>query len=620
MRKVFLVMAGVLAVLCLNASLSHAGTVELVSVDSNGSLGNSNSRTASMSADGRYVAFSSWASNLVLDDTNGTRDIFVHDRVTGITERVSVDSYGNQANGRSYESRISADGRYVVFTSFASNLVPVFGTNSPEVYLHDRETGITERVCINSNGDPGNSWSINPSISADGRYVAFASSATNLVPNDTNGHYDIFVHDMETGVTERVSVDSNGNQAVNEYCGCMSTGYPSISADGRYVAFHSDASNLVPGSQNALLDVYVHDRVTGITELISYNLYGNQGNNVSKFPSISDDGRYVAFHSWARYLVDGDTNGVADIFVRDRETGNLERVSIDDFGNQANGHSYLPTINSDGRYVAFTSRATNLVPDDTNGAWGYDVFLYDRETGITERINVDSFGNQANSSSYYAYVETISISADGRSIAFESGASNLVPNDINETGDIFVHDSGPLNAPPVADAGADVITQCISPDGTPVVLDGSGSSDPDGDPLSYEWTEGAAVLAADVVASVIFDLGAHSVTLNVSDGVETASDIVEVTVYATVAGLSELVNGYAASGDISDIVAQDLLGELEDAQRDLDNGDYDKAIQDLDQFKKDVDSEKDKGNIPADVAAVLAGAADCVIGVIQGNM
>jgi len=230
----------------------------------------------------------------------------------------------------------------------------------------------TERVSVDSGGLQGNSWSSTPSISSDGRFVAFRSVASNLVSGDTNSTWDIFVHDRQTSQTTRVSVDSGGLQGNGR---SQST---SISSDGRFVAFHSRASNLVPGDTNGTYDIFVHNRQTGQTTRVSVDSGGLQGNSLSEMSSISSDGRFVAFESYASNLVPGDTNGEADIFVHDRQTGQTTRVSVDSGGLQGNNHSDGPmSISSDGRFVAFQSEATNLVPGDTNGRT--DIFVHDRQ-------------------------------------------------------------------------------------------------------------------------------------------------------------------------------------------------------------------------------------------------
>jgi Tol biopolymer transport system component len=413
-------------------------TTELVSVSSAGVQGNSSSYgTPSISADGRYVAFYSPASNLVSGDTNGSVDIFVRDRQTGTTELVSVSSSGVQGNGSSYSPSISADGRYVAFYSLASNLVTADTNLYEDVFVRDRQAGTTERVSVSSAGAQGNSSSYTPSISADGRYVAFRSYATNLVSGNVNGYSDIFVRDRQTGTTTRVSVANAGYEGNND------SSSPSISADGRYVAFASLASNLVSGAgdTNGVEDIFVRDRQTGTTERVSVSSAGTQGNGASSSPSISADGRYVAFYSLASNLVSGDTNGTFDIFVRDRQTGTTELVSVSSSGVQGNSASSSPSISADGRYVAFYSPASNLVSGDTNGS--ADIFVRDRQTGTTGLASVSSTGAQGNGASY-----TPTISADGRYVAFYSPASNLVSGDTNGSADIFVRaELGPTPDP-----------------------------------------------------------------------------------------------------------------------------------------------------------------------------
>src|SRR5260221_12103684 len=266
---------------------------------------------AAISADGRFVAFDSYATNLVSGDTNGWEDVFVHDRLTGTTERVSVDSLGNEANWFSYSRAISGDGRYVVFMSVATNLVPG-GTNGlPQLYLRDRQTAQTSIVSLNSSGTMGDGTSYEAAITPDGRYLAFTSRAGNLVLNDTNGVADVFLRDLVTGQTTRVSVDSSGNQGHGPD-GSSWVVPPAISDDGRYLAFDSDHTDLVPGDTNQFEDIFVHDMMTGVTERVSVHSTGPQSSNWCRNPSISADGRYVTFDSYAANLVSGDVNGTQD--------------------------------------------------------------------------------------------------------------------------------------------------------------------------------------------------------------------------------------------------------------------------------------------------------------------
>ena len=425
------------------------GITERASVASNGAQGNMGSWETSISADGRYVSFDSAANNLVLGDTNGYDDIFVHDRVTGETTRVSVASDGIQGNYYSFNPSISANGRYVAFDSNASTLVLGDTNGCSDVFEHDRVTGETTRVSVASDGTQGIESSFSPSVSADGRYVAFESASSNLVVGDTNDYIDVFIHDRVTGETTLVSVASDRTQ------GNGGSYHPFMSGDGGYIAFVSWASNLVEGDTNGSSDIFVHDQLTGETTRVSVASNGMQGNSSSGYlfpfsgifrPSISIDGRFVAFQSQASNLVDGDSAmcwgwslkqpiyyNCSDIFVHDRQTGETTRVSVASDGTQGNFDSYIQSISADGRYVAFESWASNLVLGDTNTA--NDIFVHDRVTGETSRVSVASDGTQGNNYSYYP-----SISADGRSVAYYSFADNLVLGDTNDTADIFVRD------------------------------------------------------------------------------------------------------------------------------------------------------------------------------------
>ena len=354
-------------------ALAAPGDTTRVSVATDETGGNGYSFNPSISSDGRYVAFGSAASNLVSGDGNGATDIFVRDRTTDATTRVSVASGGTEGNGYSYEPSISSDGRYVAFDSNAGNLVSGDTNFSSDVFVHDRNTRVTMRVSVATSGTEGNGDSFNPSISSDGRYVTFESDASNLVSGDGNSVPDIFVHDRDTNIITLVSVATGGALGNNSSYG------PSISSDGRFVAFQSVASNLVSGDTNGVLDIFVHDRTTGATTRVSVDTSGTQGNGDSFNPSISPNGYYVAFDSAASNLMSGDTNGVLDIFVHDLMMGATARVSVDSSGTQGNNISDWPSISSDGGYVAFMSIASNLVSGDTNGV--PDVFVHER--GVT---------------------------------------------------------------------------------------------------------------------------------------------------------------------------------------------------------------------------------------------
>jgi|GEM_PF-999319 len=382
---------------CLLAVLTPgiaSTTTERVSVSSAGAEASDQSVDAVISSDGRYVAFVSCATNLVASDTNQMPDVFVRDRLTGTTERVSVSTGGGQADGCSELPAISGNGRYVSFESYATNLVTSDTNAMADVFVHDRWTGVTERVSLSSVGGQGDYDSDYSALSSDGRYVAFDSYATNLVAGDTNAQRDIFVHDRDTDATERVSLTSGGGEADGQ---CA---WPSISSGGRYVSFTSCATNLVAGDTNVLPDVFVRDRAMSTTERVSVSSGGAEADSccLVGMPALSADGRYVAFESAASNLVAGDTNGFIDIFVRDRDSNTTERISLSSGGAEADGTCTYASISSNGRFVAFTSAATNLVTGDTNLT--EDAFLRDLKADTTQRISVSSTGAEADDYSY----------------------------------------------------------------------------------------------------------------------------------------------------------------------------------------------------------------------------
>jgi len=518
-----------------------------VSVASDGAEGNSRSYDSSaLSKDGRFIAFRSAATNLVSSDTNNTWDVFLHDQQTGQTTRVSVDSNGNQANGGSFRPALSENGSVVAFDSLASNLVMGDTNNTNDVFVH--EAGQTTLVSVGLGGAAGNSASSYPSISANGGLVAFYSAATNLVNGDTNNADDIFVRDWKMGQTTRVSVGSGGA------AGNGHSYDPSISPNGRYVAFYSVATNLVSGDTNtcgsftapgSCADVFVRDLVMKQTTRVSVGSGGAQANGGSYIASISEDGDFVAFESGATNLVSDDTNNVGDIFVHDRQTGRTERISVDSRGNQGNSVSYDPSISADGRFVAFYSLASNLVDDDTNNT--NDVFVHDRKTGQTERISVDSNRTQANGGSFNS-----SLSADGRAVAFYSNATNLVSGDTNGTDDIFVADRGiaqsfvigvsPVNDPPTLSYFAD---QTAIRDSAPTLLPfqvgdeetslaqlgvTASSSNPALVPNANLFLGGAGANRSLAVQPLAGQTGQATITLHVSDGSLTTERSFTLTV------------------------------------------------------------------------------------------
>jgi Tol biopolymer transport system component len=402
----------------------------MVSVNSTGEQADNHSDSASISKHGRYVAFTSDAGNLdTLEDTSAGDDVYVRDIETGITTRVSVNGSGVPGDDDSWEPSISANGRHIAFTSAASN----FSSDARgywNVFVHDCHTGATFLVSKNADGVGGNMYDREPSISADGSRVAFASNSTNLVDGDSEGHTDVFIR-FTGGATRRVSVSSTGEAGNNNSYN------PSLSTDGNYVAFESWATNLTGGAAdtNTKTDIFLHHITSGSTYRLSQNASGVVGDDESSDASVSTNGRYVAFQSAAGNLVDEDTNGVSDIFVYDLGSGGIERVSVSSDGTQGNNFSYYPSISANGRYVAYYSYATNLVDGDTNGH--ADIFMHDRSTGKTTRLSMGPEGVQGNSASIRP-----ALSAYARYAAFESLAGNLVPGDAGGLWDVFRVNTG----------------------------------------------------------------------------------------------------------------------------------------------------------------------------------
>ena len=400
------------------------GVTERVSLGAGGAQGNANSGTGigsavTLSGDGRYAAFVSAATNLVSGDTNGQADIFVHDRDTNTTTRVSVATGGAQANGQSTHPRMSLTGTFVVFQSTATNLVTGDINGWSDVFRHNLLTGTTELVSTTGIG-PGNGSSESPTISDFGRYVAFWSAASNLVGGDSNATGDCFVRDMILGITRRVSVQTGGGQ------GNGNSRSPSISPDGRYVVFSTAADNLAGFDGNGHVDILIHDRILLTTERVGPSPNWNGG---SDEPVVSADGLVVAFESDATNIVGNDMNGLKDVFVHDRATNLTRRVS-ENGGTGGDGASRQPSISADGRFIAYRSFAENLAPG--NNGWE-DIFVHDRTTFTNAVVSLDQNGNPANGLSGHP-----SISEDGAFVAFVSFASDLVPGDSNAHSDVFV--------------------------------------------------------------------------------------------------------------------------------------------------------------------------------------
>lgn len=384
------------------------GTIGLVSVGAAGGGGNAGlfpgtEKGVGVSADGRYVVFSSYATDLVANDNNGQRDVFVRDTKTGRTTLVSVGVGGVQGNHESRQGSISADGRFVAFNSDASNLLAGDTNNSSDVFVRDTRTGRTTLVSVGRNG-PANQGAYQPDISADGRQVAFTSGSTNLVAGDTNNVADIFVRDVDAGRTQRVSLTVGGHQSA------YSSNDPAISADGRFVAFASNT------------EVAVRDRSTNRTRVVSHGVTVDPRSESLEAvkPAISNDGRFVVFTviGWFPGM-----DPVPNVWLRDLRTDRLELISVDYSGNPALaiGGSFSTGISADGRYVTFGTTARLTRTDEGELS---DVFRFDRRTNSLQWITSgqDQPRVDGNNGSHGP-----AISDDGEHVAFDSDGKSLAP-------------------------------------------------------------------------------------------------------------------------------------------------------------------------------------------------
>lgn len=438
MRQLKCVAAGIILLTALSV-IAMGQTAELVSVNKTGTgSGNRASEYSVVSANGRYVAFSSEATNLDPNIIPPYGGIYVRDLQTGTTTLVSVNDAGVSANFGAYHPSISADGRYVAFTSLSGNLVPNDIGSDEDIFVRDLQAGTTKMLSFN--GTEYSSYrSYNATITPNGRYVVFVSTAP-LVGRDTNNADDIFVRDLVTGTLTLVSINSAGTAAGDNRGYVGQSFHPVITPDGRFVAFQSFDTDLAsyPPS-NGTTQVYVRDLVAKQTKMVSVNRVGTGGANYGAGnPLVSADGRYVIFTSESFNLVAGDLNGEEDIFVRDLLLDTTAAVSVNKTGTgTANAESNHASISANGLFVAFTSEATDLVDEPINNIDG-DVFVRDIAAGKTTLVSINSAGTGSGiSPSDYAR-----LSADGRFVAFLSVANDLVMNDIQPAvyGDVFVRD------------------------------------------------------------------------------------------------------------------------------------------------------------------------------------
>lgn len=494
------------------ASYERPATTEHVSATHHGAAPNHMSYFFDASPDGRYVAFDSYATNLIPDDAREGeyQHVYVRDTLTGRTLRASQSSEGVPGDSMSSDPSISGDGRIVAFSGWAGGLVPGDRGGVSDVFVHDLVTRTTTRLSQTADGTGGDGYSTDAAVSGDGRYVVYSTEAKNLVAPDTNVGTDVLLHDRVTGLNRRVSETAGGTQANGS---CL---FPEISGDGRTVAYTCGATNLDARDTNAVLDVYVKDLESGAVELISVG-----GTQASSRPSLSHDGRFVAFMSFAPGLVPDDDNSIPDVFVHDRLLDTTRRVSVDSAGDasESGGHqyapgNYFPTISPDGRFVAFQSEATDLVPGDTNGS--FDVHLHDLATGATTRPIRDRDGGETDKGTGLPV-----LGADAATIAFLGSSADLVSTPIYPYGDVFASRRGPsLGAYGVT---VEKVAGAVQAEGAAGFAGGTGSRAPDprGDAGTLGTAAGADLIGASVTLRPELDDLLVRLELDALPGVQT---------------------------------------------------------------------------------------------------
>jgi len=443
-----------ISVLCASAAVTAAGPDE--SSESGG--GNNESLNAVLSADGRFVAFQSAASNLIPGDRNNSWDIFVRDRRMATTELISVSSAGVQGDGDSTQASISSDGRYVAFSSFADNLTAGDTNHHWNVFVRDRTAHTTEMISVSPAGQPGNHRSESPSpesMSGDGRYVVFQSDSTNLVAGDAVVRWKIYVRDRQEHMTQLVSVSTAGTPA-NKNCR-----FPSISANGRFVTFQCAATNLTAHKdlyKGEYQNIFLRDLEKGTTEMISISAADMPGDHNSGNATVSADGQYVAFLSTAVNLIKGEegrapdllrasrggelpstrtvpTVRKPDVFVRDRQTGVTRIASVSNSGERANHRTFTPFLSAGGGFVAFESTAGNLVPVGNSTRFRITSEIYLRALDRNAIELVSAFPAGADAPEFSS--GSPSLSTDGRFVAFHAV---VYPQGTRHFANVFVRD------------------------------------------------------------------------------------------------------------------------------------------------------------------------------------
>jgi len=402
----------------------------LADVGIDGAQADKEASSVAVSADGRWIAFQSSALNLVPGTTNPGH-IFVKDTLTGAIDIGSRSSSGAKGNAPSSNPFLSADGRYVVFESMATNLVPGDFNVAKDIFLRDLVLGTTQRVSVAQDGSESDRNSDEPTVSDDGRFVTFFTDATLGFANDTNGTYDVFVRDTGLGTTRQVSLTPAG------VTGSSSSQSAMVSGDGGFVAFESLSKDILPGQAFNQRQIYRRDLGTDATERVSVDSAGILANATSEEPGISSDGRFVAFVSLATNLAAGDLLFQNDVFVRDMALGITERISSTPTGAEPSGECLLDpssgrSISRDGRHVVYSSGATNILPELSTSK--SRIFVKDRTTGITSFRSTTWKGTTSENNCFNGVV-----SDDATRVAFTSSGTDLVPIDNNGAIDVFVH-------------------------------------------------------------------------------------------------------------------------------------------------------------------------------------
>jgi len=422
MSRSMLARSALALVSIVSSSLAQVTTLD--SRSSTGAQGNAISDVGALSAGGHFIAYQSKATNLVGGDTNGQQDVFLTDRTTGQTVLVSRASTGAIGNAASWSPSVTANGRYVAFDSLASNLTGQDGNGTYDVFVRDLVTSQTRCISVGQAGEAGNgesriSWG--RGISADGAVVAFQSHASNLVGGDFEGKLDVFVWDSQTQATARISRSIGGGGAN------ANSGNPSISIGGRWVVFESTATDIVPGATGVHSNIYRFDRELGAYLMVSRDAAGQEWNNGSYWPSVSADGRFTAFVSNATDVVSGDNNGSGDVFIFDAMTLQTTLASRSGSGGVPNGTSIVPSVSWDGSFVCYQSDANNIIA----GLSWWKVYLWERNLGVTTGMS-RGIGGWASGGTYFP-----SMTQDGKMVSFHSLDSSLVVGDNNSNHDVF---------------------------------------------------------------------------------------------------------------------------------------------------------------------------------------